>query len=98
MKYIKTFENIKKYKIGDIIVFNYTKCGVKEEYISEIFAIDDYPFMDKENRYEYKVKIGINAFNEDIIAWIIDSYIIRNATSEESEKFKLERDINKYNL
>ena len=98
MKYIKKFENIKEYKIGDIVVFYYTKYGVKKEYISEIFAIDDSPFMDKENRYEYKVKLGVNTFNEDTTAWIIDSNIIRKATKEETEKFELDRDTKKYNI
>ena len=98
MKYIKTFENVKKYKIGDIIVFYCSRYGTSEKYISEIFAIDDYPFSDKQNKYEYKVKIGINAFNEETIAWILDTNIIRKATTKEAEKYELDRDTKKYNL
>ena len=92
MKYIKKFETTKNdFKIGDIVT---VLDDVRNFYRKQTGEIVSYPkengvaYVDYEITFNYNSKGPIYFMRNDI----------RQATAEEIEKYKLEKNINKYNL
>jgi hypothetical protein len=89
MKYLKTFETTKKYfKIGDIVTVIDDIRNFYRKQTGEIVSdCTDYIY------YDYCV--NFNGVEEPIL---FAKYDIIPATTKEIEKYKLEKNINKYNL
>lgn len=90
MKYIKTFETKKEYKIGDIVVFKFQRMhhqfDIKVGVIKEKGIFDNWwEITDLDNR-----KYG------DL--FIRNSYILKKATQKDIDKYMLEPNINKFNI
>ena len=88
MKYIKKFESDKlKYNVGDYVL-------IKGDYFynkkSQCAKID---ILDKTDKGYY-----LTILTTDKEMWIREDMIIRKLSIEEVEQFKLENDVNKYNL
>ena len=88
MKYIKTFENIKDFKIGDYVVC----IDDSSEYNSNlknnnIFEIED---IQKDYRTRQFKLIGVNTY------WSENRF--RLATPEEIEDYEIKNTAKKYNL
>jgi len=95
MKYIKTYESEVNYhyNIGDYILLK----NIENWNIKDIAIIIDIPDRNLD-------KIIINAEssnsvgNKELKLWININKVERKLTSKEIKEFKLQKDINKYNL
>jgi len=111
MKYLKTFENIKKFKIGDYVVainLNYiTYDDDIKEYMESIVAkvinvinntyTENNIFIKYSNQPE-ELSDYFNSMDGDYIIYILSDNNLRFATPEEIEDYKMKENSNKYNL
>ena len=83
MKYIKTYEYLNNYKVGDYVILKYSS------HVFEIIKIE-YKWSNPYFLEYYTNKLEhMNSRNEDIE---------RLASPSEIEKYKLKKSIHKYNL
>ena len=93
MKYLKTFENVCKYKIGDYIKFKNISPWYNDSFGKSIFKIieiendDDLPFL--------KVK---SVDDDRLVIFEIPAYTVRFLTTEELDEYNLKQNVNKFNL
>ena len=100
MKYIKPFDIINKYKIGDYILIDLTQLEHDQvhliktgEKLPEDYGMTIISDFDESEVYPYSVTFYTG--EEDFIK---DDEIIRKLTPSEIEKFKTKIEANKYNI
>jgi hypothetical protein len=113
MKYIKAFENINNYKVDDYVLINYdtnTKSlsdlkNFVNNNIGKIMFINDKSLIVQYNNIPDKLKhffddksINTENIKNSIFFWNRGNTIIRLATEEEIEKYKLDKISNKFNI
>lgn len=109
MKYIKTYEGRnkdsinQKYNIGDYVVpYNNRFMGKLHEFLYnyvcriEDFRIDD--LLDMTYVYYANIKLPDNMKSDYNEYFYFNEDELRPATKQEIEEYKLNQDINKYNL
>ena len=105
MKYLKTFENKNKFKVGDYVVVNNYMLSKIDENLSyflenTIGVINNISSTWENTYYEVKfvnipIKILMYFYNKSLS---LNSQEFRLATEKEIEELKLKNDVKKYNL
>jgi hypothetical protein len=113
MKYLKKFENINHYNVGDYVLVNYvTKSTTLSKLanfvnssIGKIMFIDDKSLIVQYNNIPDKIKhffsdktVGNNNIKNSVFFWDKINAIKRLATEEEIEKYKLDTIASKFNI
>jgi len=98
MKYLKSFENRKKFNIGDyVVVKNSHYEGFLRRYVettvTKIIKIDEPAYFVK--YYNLPIGLKFQFFNNEDY---FNEYDLRFATPDEIEKYELEKNANRYNL
>jgi len=88
MKYIKTYETLKKLNVGDYVLF-YNKN------ISDIDTGIIYKILDMDVVY---YQIIYKDENDDLYIIVSNKLVFRKLTRKEIKQYKLEIDVSKYNL
>jgi len=94
MKYIKTYEKVSPYKIGDYVEldndsYTITTIGIITNIKSDVFYNGD----SRVNKLVYKIH-----FDNNEEFFVEGRSIIRKLTPEEIEDFLMKKDVKKYNI
>jgi len=111
MKYLKKFENVKKFKVGDYVVARNLNSITYDDDIKEYMESTVAEVIDVINNTYTENNIFIkysnapeelsdyfNGIDGGYIIYILSDNGLRFATPEEIEKYELEKNANKYNL
>lgn len=100
MKYIKKFENKEIFEIGDIVFYEVEHEMFKDYFKNNPGEIVDYDFLKNADYYIihfHNLPSSLNMNNNNDV-YIKMKSNIRKANQEEIKKYKLTKNINKYNL
>jgi len=89
MKYIKQYESVEEFKIGDYVFVKYVSTLFPEH--SQLYRIQK--LMDQKDPENWILE---SLIGDDLVAW--PAYRLRKATKKEIKDYMLKIDTNKYNL
>ena len=98
MKYLKKFENIFEYKIGDYVYIEAIQLKIQLKIYGKIISINNNSYNGDWGNWNYKVNIFNSEKNNFEDVFITESIIIRKMTSEEIKNFELKKDTIKFNI